>query len=420
MIPGVPLVKKNSAFRALLYGQICSQLGDAVYMLAFLFAIQKLTNDPRLTGLTLALQAIPFLVLGPLAGLAADRLDRRRILISSDVACAVLVTGLAAVLALAPGITVPAIMVTGTLVSCANAFFLPARSAAIPQVVAPEELNDALGLMNAVFSAVTTAGNALAAFGLSLIARLDPANFFITVALINAASFIVSALIHARLPRLSPAKNPDPNEDQGWRAALEGFQFVKRDGFLRAALPAFALSSLLFAGFYPIYLKTNADWFGGEFETVAIIEFAFFASTFFGALLVARINPKRVGIAFLVGLYGACLTVAAMAYGQIYWIYVALNVVCGLLFPFSNIPVQTYIGVTVPDAVRGRVNALLTIILGGVSPIGTLLISSLIPILGLFTLYLVIGFGGIVAGAFVLFSRAARNARIQIPSPATD
>ena len=72
-----------------------SQLGDAVYFLVFLFLAQKVSGNPAVVGLVMALAALPFIVLGPIAGVAADKVDRRKLMAGADFASALILAGFA-------------------------------------------------------------------------------------------------------------------------------------------------------------------------------------------------------------------------------------------------------------------------------------------------------------------------------------
>jgi len=231
---------------------------------------------------------------------------------------------------------------------------------------------------------------------------------------INALSFGVSSLFLSRLPAIVPERESHEEKPK----FIEGWQAIQADPFMRLALPVLTLMNLVFAGFYPVYLETNRSWFGGQFYTVAIIEFAFFGFSMLCSLWVAKRAVQRVGLAFVMGLAGTGLSVAAMVGGQNYIVYVLLNVVCGLFLPWVTIPINTYIGLAFPDAVRGRVAAVLGATQVGIQPLGMMGVSAVLAAVGLKNVYLVIGLVCAIPALLMLFSGPFRASRM--PTPAQD
>src|SRR5580693_2693012 len=125
-------------FRNLWLGQSISQIGDSLYYVAFMFMVKKVTGSSAMVGYTGALELAPYLLIGPYAGVIADRLDRRVIMLASDLLSALVLLVFSA--ALLTGVAPPAwgILLLAFLLSSVRCFFLPAKSAAIPALVPPE------------------------------------------------------------------------------------------------------------------------------------------------------------------------------------------------------------------------------------------------------------------------------------------
>src|SRR5690242_13155186 len=134
MLPGTRALRIRD-FRNLWLGQTVSQFGDAVYGLLFLFMTDKITKRPELVGIVAAMTALPFLLFSPVAGVLADRIDRRRIMLFSDFSSAAILGGYAVLLWFTREPPVWTLFVTPFLLSTVNAFFMPARGAAVPSVV---------------------------------------------------------------------------------------------------------------------------------------------------------------------------------------------------------------------------------------------------------------------------------------------
>ena len=140
------------AFRWLLSALAVSQIGDWLYNLALVVLVYERTHSSLWIGVTTAARIVPFVALGPLAGVLADRFDRRRIMIASDLIRLALMLVLAAVAA--TGLPILLAPVIAALATVASAPYLPCVSAVIPRLVRDDDLSGA----NAARSAVTGLG----------------------------------------------------------------------------------------------------------------------------------------------------------------------------------------------------------------------------------------------------------------------
>jgi len=413
LLPGVSSLR-HRAFRRFWIGQVTSLFGDSLYMLVFFYVLDQRTKDPGFVGFVLALQAIPFFLLGGWAGRVADRFDRRLVLALSELVSALLMVGIAAWAWLDPTLSPWALAATAVGLAVLSTFSMPARGAAVPRLVPTEELMDAQALSNATNSVISMAGLAVSALALGPVAAVSGSLFFPLAALINAVTYLASGLIYLALPPIVPeADEEHPLDDKkaGWKA-------VKADGFMRVAIFGFASMSLIFSGFYPVYLVTNREWFRGSFTDLAWIEFSFFVTMILGSGLIAGLKVKKVGLSFSLGLVFVAALVAGMAFSRNYYVYLLLNALCGLGVPFCSIPVQTYVGTNFPDAIRGRVGAFLAAAQMGVQPVGLFLVGAILATVGLERTYLAMGISSMVIALGLLAFRSFRDSQIAEPQAA--
>jgi MFS family permease len=173
------------AYRWLLSALAVSQVGDWLYNLALVVLVYDRTHSPLWVGATTAARIVPFVVLGPLAGVLTDRVDRRRIMIASDAIRLALMLLLAAVAA--AGLPILLAPVIAALATAASTPYLPCVSAVIPRLVRDDDLPGANAARSAVTGLGIIAGPAL---GAVLLLLGSPA---IAIAL-NGLTFGVSAL----------------------------------------------------------------------------------------------------------------------------------------------------------------------------------------------------------------------------------
>ena len=206
-----PLLK-NARFLRLWIGQGPSFLGDAVSMVALVVLVVQVTGSASTVGGALIARLLPALA-SPLAGVLADRLDRRLVLVASDLARAVLVLGLI----FARDLTTIYVLVF--LVGLARTFFNPTVRAAFPSVVGQGDLTRANALVGGTFSVSETAGPSL---GGLLVATVGVDAAFV----LDSATYLASAALLSLIPLPQPEREED---DAGFGEDLRsGFAYLAR------------------------------------------------------------------------------------------------------------------------------------------------------------------------------------------------
>jgi MFS family permease len=183
---------KNDRFLRLWIGQGISFVGDAVSTVALVVLIVQITGSATAVGGALVARLLPTAA-SPLAGVLADRLDRRVILVVSDLARAVLILGVVFARDLA------VLYVLVFLMGLARTFFNPTVRAAFPSVVGGGDLTRANALISGTFSVSETVGPAL---GGILVATVGVNAAF----LLDCATFLISASLLSRIPLPRPEK----------------------------------------------------------------------------------------------------------------------------------------------------------------------------------------------------------------------
>src|SRR5919199_1425970 len=186
---------KNARFLRLWIGQGTSFLGDAVSMVALVVLVVQVTGSASAVGGALIARLLPT-VASPLAGVLADRLDRRLVLVASDLVRAALVLGLVFARDLGT------IYVLIFLMGLARTLFHPTIRAAFPSVVGGGDLTRANALISGTFSVAETAGPAL---GGLLVATVGVDAAFV----LDAATYLVSAALLSLIPLPRPQREEE-------------------------------------------------------------------------------------------------------------------------------------------------------------------------------------------------------------------
>lgn len=262
-----PLLK-NARFLRLWIGQGTSFLGDAVSMVALVVLVVQVTGSASAVGGALIARLLPTLA-SPLAGVLADRLDRRLVLVASDLVRAVLVLGLI----FARDLTTIYVLVF--LMGLARTFFNPTVRAAFPSVVGGGDLTRANALVNGTFSVSETAGPAL---GGLLVATVGVDAAFV----LDSATYLISAAF------LSLISLPRPQrEEEG-----AGFGEDLRAGFAYLAGERVPLAIVV-----------------GAFLTVLTVNITIPAEVF---LAKVTFDAGNAGYGLLVGLYGGGMVLGSV------------------------------------------------------------------------------------------------------------
>ena len=195
-----------------------------------------LTGSPFVLGVAAAARSIPVLLLVVPAGIAADRFDRRRIILATTVV-ATLASGLLGVLTIIGPIDVPTVLVLGAVLGVTNAFEMPARQSYVADLAGPRYLANAIALNSLLFNSARVIGPAIAGI---LVALVGPGWAFV----VNAVSF-VPVFIGLLLIR----KVHVPRVGVGARSAIrEAVRYLRSERRLAALFPLLAAQTIFGSG----------------------------------------------------------------------------------------------------------------------------------------------------------------------------
>lgn len=403
-------VLRHQGFRDLFIGQGISQLGDALYYVVFMFMVGKITGSAGWVGFVGAVEMLPYVFLSGYAGVLADRIDRKKILLYTDWICMGILLAFGAVIFATGTPPLWTIFATAGLLSAFRAFFHPAKNASIPNLVPGDEVLQANTLNVMSFNLFFTLGLLVSTFVLSSLYAISPSLFFGLTVLLNGLSFGVSALFIRRIPSVIPDRKTE--HQHPWTEFKEGVAYIRRRRALTVLLVAALFMSLAISPFMVVYVDANNKWFGGTPFTLTLCELSFFLAMVFGSLAVAKMKVTRVGIGYAVGLGVTGIAVALLAASPILWLFCLWNFLCGLFVPFADIPVQSYVQLKVEDAYRGRVNSALSMLRTGMTPLGLSLGGLMIDVVGLVPMFLTMGFGMVAVAGLAVTDRAFRNATL--------
>jgi len=402
---------KISPFRNLWLAQAISQLGDSFYFVVSMFMAEKLTGSLAMVGIVGAAGSVPFLLFGPYAGVMADRLDRQRIMLYSDMVSGglLLLFSVFVAFGMTPGWL---LAVVPFLLGTIRVFFLPAKNAALPNLVPQDVLITANSLSMLTQTLMPMLGLAASATALAPLYDGLGNGFYLGAIIINSLSFFGSAWFVRNLPSIRPDRKGEPVH--AWLDLKEGIRYIRRRRELVVLMLAQAVMTLCISPFFVVYVAANKVWFGGKPQMLAWSECAFFVGMIVCTPIVGRLKIERPGLGFALGLAVVGVGVILMAWSTWIPLFLFLQVVCGLAVPFAEIPVTTYLQSSVPDDTRGRVNSVYTMVQVGMSPVGYFMGSLLVDQGGLVFAFIFMGVGMTVAALGGLLDPAFRTARMPL------
>lgn len=392
----------HRGFKNLFIGQFISMVGDGFFFVSFAFMLGKISGRSETVGFNFALELLPFLLLGPYAGVLADRLDRRKIVLLSDIGCGLILTVFALwVLVTTPPI--PAFYTMSFLIGVVRSFFHPAKSAAIPRLVPADQLQAANGVMLSAQSTGPIFGLFLTSTALTALYTFSPTWFFFLALGLNAFSFWLSAAYMALLPSLVPEQT---EEKHPMTDLKEGLAYIHGRKDLLSYTCLSLLVGLGISPFFVFYAEANRLWFGNKPSGIAICEGTFLLGMVIMSSQFSKFKIVRPGLSWAASIVVVGIGIALMAFSKPLPLFVLWNFLCGLGLPFAQIPFNTYLMASTPDTMRGRVNSVVSMVNMGIQPIGLALGGIMLAATGLQNGFLIMGIALLVTGAVAALTKA--------------
>jgi MFS family permease len=346
-------------YRWFFSGQVVSWTGTWVQWVAQGWLVLEITNSGLGLGMITALQWLPVLLFGAWAGVIADRFDKRKLLIFTNVAGGILslLLGLATVAGVVNlGVVIAVALALGLVTAVDN----PTRQTFTMEMVGRENLTNAVSLNTATFTTARVLGPAAAGF---LIAGVGIGPCF----LLNAASFIpiTLALIFMRKDQLTPSGQVARKKGQ----IREGLRYVASRPVLRTLLIMMAIVGTLQYNFQVILPVLAKDTFAGDAKTLglmgAVMGIGMFSGSIGSAASGIASRKRLLGAGFALGVFTILVALSPNV-----WIAGAMMIPLGASSMFFLAAMNSTLQLTSADEMRGRVMAIYFVLFLGSTPIG--------------------------------------------------
>jgi MFS family permease len=363
-LPRFTRALRHRNYRLFFSGQLISLVGTWMQGIAESWLVYRLTGSAALLGVAGFASQIPVLFLATIGGSVADRHNRHRILVVTQIASMILPLVLAA-LVFTGRVQVWHVFALAGCLGVVNAFDVPARQSFVVEMVGKEDLVNAIALNSSIVNGARAIGPAIAGL---LLAAVGEGWCF----LLNGISYIavITGLLLMKLPRRLQSDHPPASLAH----ATHGFRYVRRtlpvrDLLLMVALVSFA--GMPYSTLMPIFAEEILH--GGP-KGLGWLMASAGVGSLCGALTLASRSTIR-GLGRIVGAsaltFGLALTMFALS--RSFWLSAALLFVVGMSMITQAASTNTLIQSMVPDSMRGRVMAIYAMSFMGMAPIGALI-----------------------------------------------
>lgn len=391
-------------YRIFWFTQLSSLTGTWVQSLAQSWLVLTLTGSPAALGLIGVCQFGPTLVLGLPAGVLVDRLPKRRLLMGTQIAAAV-ITGVLAVLVATGQVQLWHIYAAAIALGVVSAVDMPARQSYVVDLVGRDALMNAIALNSALFNTTRVAGPALAGV---LLAAFGPAVCFV----LNAVSYL-PVIAGLGVMRTLGRPQRDAHVGSAVERLREGLAYARQSAEVRLPIVLAGLMAIFgmnFGVWAPLLardaLDIGASGFGLLMSSVGVGSLA-------GALTLAfrgRRPAPRVMLAAAL-LFGVLEIALGLVAGLGLPAVLAMALMAGIGFAMSTTMAQanTTVQTNSPDHLRGRVMSIYLTVFAGSTPIGAALAGF---IAGIWGAPAAVAIGGAVVAAVAL-ALGGRLARLE-------
>ena len=381
-------LRRHRNYRIFFTGQLVSLAGTWMQNVALAWLVIELSGSPLAIGALAFWRFVPFTIFGLVAGVVADRIESRKLVMATQAAAMAISIALA-VVTLTGTATLPIVYVLAALGGVALAFDAPGRQSLTFQMVGPRELPNAVALNSGLFNGSRVIGPAIAGL---VIAAVGTGLCFV----LNAVSFlaVLTALALVREDELHPvAKDRGATIIGGLRRATS---YAWNDPQLRLILSVVTVVATVGFNFHVLVPLLAADTLHVGPEGFGLLSATFGAGALVGALATASFRAASWRL-FAIGTASFGVLALALAPVQNAILAAVLLFGIGVSFTLFTANANSLVQLAAPDYLRGRLIGLYLFAFLGLAPVGGLLAGWLADVGGTSLAFGVAGVTALVA-----------------------
>ncbi len=391
---------RHRNYRLLWIGTLFSSSGLWLQQVTINWLAFDLSGSSFVVGLASGARSLPLLGLGPVGGVMADRYDKKRLMLLTQIAQLLLTFAFGLVI-IAGWIQVWHLFAFSLLSGIAWALNMPVRQSVVPTTVPREDMMNAMALNSAGFNITRIIGPALAGI---MITTVGPGENF----LIQSAAYLGVAIsvMQLRLPEVKQAAR-DVNV---WGNLKEGAAYVWKHDTLRTQMSLALVPVVIALPYIAILPQFNREDLGGDPGSFGMLMAAPGLGAVSATLVLASMkNMDRKGLLLLGAVFSLGMSLIALAFAPSLWVALPILVVigaCQMAYMTTN---QTVLQLTAPDDYRGRVMGIY-MLNQGMLPLGSLFSGTIADIWSApIALAIMGGLVALMAVAFFFRSPTIRN-----------
>jgi MFS family permease len=371
-IPRVARALRHRDFRLFWTGNFLSNIGTWMQNIAQGWLVLQLTNSAFWLGVVGFAASIPILLFALIGGVIADHMNKRKLLMMTQTAMMVFAFTMAALAYFKvnghPLINVKEIVLLAFGTGIAMSLNTPTYQALVPQLVAREDLTNAIAINSAQFNMSRVLGPTLGGFAMALVGVAG--NFFL-----NGLSFLAVLVALSRIRYIEPAV---PREGHLWEKLKQGFAYVFRHPAMSSLVLLVAIGSLLaipYLTFVPYFARDVLHT--GE-PGLGLLMACSGAGAFLGAITIAYVtHVRRRGLFVVRASSGFFVAIIAFTFSRNFYLSGFLLTVAGYCMIISVATINSLLQHLAEDQMRGRVMSIYSTAFLGLPPIGCLIAGSL-------------------------------------------
>lgn len=351
----INLIKENYNFRLLWSSRTISYLGDSIYNITLAWYIFSKTNSAFQVGLVFIAEFLPQLILGMFLGVLVDSRNKKKLMQISNI-IQVLITLIFTILIITNKFVLFHIVIITIGLSLVNTLSGIAQSSILPELVTENDLTSANSLLNISKQMSNLAGVAI---GGILVATLGEA----TSVFINSMTFLLALIIITFINyKISDNSfNNKNNKIQVLSDIKEGLVWLKGENILVVIMLIGTLSNVALGSSNILSVKLIINNFNGTSSMYSLFDLCIGIGLLIGGIFINRLNSKKVGKWFVIGLFFQCLGMLIISIAPYFPIACIGNLILGFGVTSSTIPMSTLFQVLIPSSLRGRINSISSI-----------------------------------------------------------
>ncbi|MBI3942415.1 MAG: MFS transporter [Chloroflexi bacterium] len=380
---------ENRNYRLFYTGYLLSLVGTWMQTTAQGWLVYRLTDSPFYLGLVGFMSSVPVLFLSLFAGAITDRVPRQKLVIVTQT-LAMLQAFLLAYLTLTHQVQIWHVMALSAFLGVVNAFDIPARQIFVVDLVGKDKLMNAIALNSSAFNAARIFGPAMAGVFVALIGE---GGCF----LLNGVSFL-AVLVSLVLIKLPPRNVTEVRNHSLMSNMVEGVGYVRQTSILLILISLVGVSNLFAVPYTSMLPAFAQDVLHVGATGLGLLSAAVGIGALFSALVLAALShfPHK-GRLLTIGNFVFPVALVIFSFSHVFAVSLVALAFVGLGLIMQNSMANILIQTLSPDAMRGRVMSMFSMIAAGLAPLGTLQVGTLSEFLGV---SLTVALGALVALAY--------------------